>query len=101
MLGSCTCCTKTPDVKYHATDCDYRLVNEVLEYVQGIHRVVNEERDRLNRISANINSSRDVHCSPDEYCEYCSDGRCVNCETSVFTHCDHDWYDRHFEIKQK
>lgn len=25
-VGSCTCCTKTPEVKYHTEDCNYRRI---------------------------------------------------------------------------
>ena len=28
-VGSCTCCTKTPEVVYHREDCHYRLASEV------------------------------------------------------------------------
>lgn len=74
QMGSCTCCTKTPEVKYHLADCNYRLASEMLEYVQGIHNIVNAERERLNKISESMSDSRDIHCSPDDYCEFCSEG---------------------------
>lgn len=29
-VSSCNCLTKTPDVKYHESDCNYRIYHEIL-----------------------------------------------------------------------
>jgi hypothetical protein len=28
-VGGCTCMTKTPELKYHADDCQYRMATEI------------------------------------------------------------------------
>ena len=33
VIGSCTCLTKTNEVKYHEEDCHYRLVSEAQERI--------------------------------------------------------------------
>lgn len=34
QIGCCTCMTKTNEVKYHATDCQYRLASEIEDALQ-------------------------------------------------------------------
>lgn len=36
QIGSCTCLTKTPELKYHAEDCRYRVSAEILAYVEKL-----------------------------------------------------------------
>ncbi len=112
--GSTVYGTATPDsdVDYiciHSDECSFEpqilsrecdINNYSHSNFQRLLNIVNAERERLNKISESMSDSRDIHCSPDDYCEFCSEGACVNCGTNPFVVCTHDWYDRHFEIKR-
>lgn len=54
IFGSCTCLTKTPDIKFHKVDCRYRLIveNEQLRkerdyYKAEYTQIYNEKADKL------------------------------------------------------
>jgi hypothetical protein len=36
MVASCNCLTKTPVVEYHSPACQYRQLNEALEYIETL-----------------------------------------------------------------
>jgi hypothetical protein len=60
QLGGCTCNTKTPELRFHAEDCKYRLASEIerelLSRSQDVARVARssikrkEERDALREL---------------------------------------------------
>ena len=35
-MGSCTCCTKTPDTEHHKETCRYRLLVECYELLEEL-----------------------------------------------------------------
>lgn len=54
IVGSCTCLTKTPDIKFHKADCRYRLIveNEQLRkerdhYKTAYNEIFNERAAKL------------------------------------------------------
>lgn len=47
LLGSCSCVAKTPDYRYHADDCSYRVLCEVGEFIEEQQ----QEIDRLRGVA--------------------------------------------------
>ena len=60
--GGCTCLTKTPETKYHATDCRYRIAQEALDFTsptESLDRAVAERTHGLRNQITHIIGTRD------------------------------------------
>ena len=53
-IGSCTCLTKTPEVKYHSTMCTYRLHKESLAEIESLTTERDKYRDMAVRLAKDL-----------------------------------------------
>lgn len=42
LCASCTCATKSPLVKYHDQNCDYRLIDEASKSLDEVQKLINK-----------------------------------------------------------
>lgn len=54
QIGKCTCLTKTPDTKFHAEDCRYRLLSEVTEVIETLMRAQHAAQQSEFKVFASL-----------------------------------------------
>ena len=60
IVASCNCNTKTPEVKYHAKGCKYRLISERNMLLEALEEVMNVFIDQSSLHHAVLNAKEAI-----------------------------------------